>query len=151
GQWHKTGDGHAIREQNIPEIIVDEDLNTSPRIFALNTATGERALLLDLNPQLRRLKLGRVEEIKFEGAAEHDIRAGLYLPVDYVPGKKYPVVIQTHGFDPESFWIDGPYPTAYAAQGLATLGICVLQLPSTHEWISTPEEGPKMVETFEDA
>jgi len=151
GQWHKVADGNGRRGRNLPEIITDEDLNQPPRIFALDTDTGVKALVLDLNPQLRRLKLGRVEEVKFEGAGGHDIDAGLYLPIDYVPGNKYPLVIQTHGFDPESFWIDGPYPTAYAAQGLSAVGICVLQLPSTHEWISTPDEGPKMVETFEHA
>jgi Prolyl oligopeptidase family len=150
GGWRKI---EAIRGMRggIPEITTEEDLNTPPRIFALNTITGEKAVILDLNPQLRRLRLARVEDIRFEGAAGHEIRAGLYLPPDYEPGRHYPLVIQTHGFDPTSFWIDGPYPTAYAAQGLATLGICVLQLPSTHDWISTPEEGPKMVETFERA
>lgn len=151
GQWHNAEKIHIIRDQNTPEIVAVEDLNTPPRIFALNTETGKKTQLLDLNPQLRHLKLARVEVAKFAGAGGHEIEAGLYLPVDYVPGKKYPLVIQTHGFDPGSFWIDGPYPTAYAAQGLATMGICVLQLPSTHEWISTPQEGPKMVETFERA
>lgn len=150
GVWRRVEVVDHVRDQ-IPEIITEEDLNTPPRLFALNTLTGEKSLLLDLNPQVRHLRLARVEETGFEGAAGKQIRAGLYLPLDYAPGKQYPLVIQTHGFDPTSFWIDGPYPTAYAAQGLATIGICVLQLPSTHEWISTPEEGPKMVDTLERA
>ena len=53
---------------------------------------------------------------------QKEVRAGLYFPVGYVPGKKYPLVVQTHGFDPKSFWIEGSFTTAFAAQALAVIG-----------------------------
>jgi dipeptidyl aminopeptidase/acylaminoacyl peptidase len=150
GRWHKFQQ-HAVADRNSPEILAEQDLNTPPRIVVLDRSTGHKSLLLDLNPQFRKLRFASVEQIKFRGADDQEIRAGLYLPLDYEPGKHYPLVIQTHGFDPRAFWIDGPYPTAFAAQALASIGISVLQLPTSHNWVSTPEEGPKMVETFERA
>ena len=56
-------------------------------------------------------------------------RAGLYWPLNYVAGRKYPLVIQTHGWTPDRFWMDGPWTTAFAAQALAGKGFFVLQVP----------------------
>lgn len=146
GRWEK--DRETIGEPDVPVITTEQDLNTPPRIVALDSVHGEKAVLLELNPVFKSLRFGRVEEVSFRGADNHEIHAGLYFPPDYVRGKRYPLVIQTHGFDPGSFWIDGSFPTAFAAQGLAATGMLVLQLPSSHDWVGTPEEGPKMVETF---
>jgi dipeptidyl aminopeptidase/acylaminoacyl peptidase len=55
---------------------------------------------------------------------------GLIYPTSYKPGMRYPLVIQTHGFSPNSFLVDGPFffTTSMAAQALANKGIVVLQL-----------------------
>jgi dipeptidyl aminopeptidase/acylaminoacyl peptidase len=53
---------------------------------------------------------------------------GLVKPVDYVPGRRYPLVIQTHGFANFAFMTDGQFPTAMAARPLASQGIAVLQV-----------------------
>ena len=91
--------------------------------------------------------------MKWIGGSNNEIEGGLYLPPDYAPGKKYPLVIQTHGFDPAEFWLDGPFSTAFAAQPLAAKGIVVLQVPDSHDWTirDTPKEDPIMMETFEKA
>jgi dipeptidyl aminopeptidase/acylaminoacyl peptidase len=106
---------------------------------------------MDPNPQLQEIAFGKVEEIQFTGAAQKEVRAGLYFPVGYVPGKKYPLVVQTNGFDPKSFWIEGSFTTAFAAQALAGRGFLVLQVPDVHDWDVTPDEGPNMAETLERA
>ncbi len=110
------------------EIAVEEDMNTPPRLVARDLKTGTRSLLLDPNPQFRDLRFGQVEEIKCKSADGHEITAGLYRPPDYVSGKRYPLVIQTHGWTSDRLWIDGPDTTAFAAQPLAAKGFVVIQL-----------------------
>src|SRR4029077_270323 len=112
-----------------------------------------RGVILDLNPQFKDLALGRVEAIKWPAGDGREVEGGLYLPPDYVPGERYPLVIQTHGFDPREFWIDGPFSTANAAQPLASEGMVVLQIPDDNDltFSGTPEEAPRMMETYEGA
>jgi len=84
------------------------------------------------------------------------MRGGLYLPPDYQPNHRYPLVIQTHAFDPNKFWIDGPWTSAFAAQPLATRGIVVLQVGGSADgsdslYRSTPSEAPRQMAAFEGA
>jgi dipeptidyl aminopeptidase/acylaminoacyl peptidase len=132
-------------------ITAKQDLNTPPKIMVSNSRVARKATLLDLNPQFRELELGHVEEISFVGAEHKSVNAGLYFPVGYVAGQKYPLVVQTHGFDPKSFWVDGSFTTAFAAQALAGRGFLVLQVPDIHDWDETPAEAPNMMETLERA
>jgi dipeptidyl aminopeptidase/acylaminoacyl peptidase len=69
-----------------------------------------------------------MEEMRWTDGSGNPVIGGLYLPPDYAAGKRYPLVIQTHGFDPHVFRIDGPYTTAFAAQPLAGKGIVVKKL-----------------------
>jgi len=143
--------GADVETDSLPEIVADQDLNQSPRIVAVDPRTGRRGLVWDPNPQFHEIAFGHVEEVTWTGGAGRTVHGGLYLPPDYVPGKRYPLVIQTHGFDPHGFWIDGPFTTAFAAQALATRGFIVLQVPDSHEAELTPEEAPRMVKTYESA
>ncbi len=133
------------------KVLAQQDLSTPPKIVVSDAKTGRETILLDLNPQLKDIELGHVKEIRFNGAEHLEVHAGLYFPPDYVTGKKYPLVVQTHGFDSKSFWVDGSFTTAYAAQALASHGILVLQVPDMHTWDGTPDEAPKMMETLERA
>lgn len=110
------------------EIVLNEGMNDPPKIYARQPRTHQERLLLDLNPQFDELRFGRVEEIQWPWSKGHVIKAGLYYPPNYVPGKRYPLVIQTHEWSPNRFWIDGPWTTAYAAQPLAAKDIMVLQV-----------------------
>ena len=58
-----------------------------------------------------------------------EVTGGLYYPPDYVPGKKYPLVIQTHGYVPTQFSMDGrsEWSSNFAARPLAAQGMLVLQ------------------------
>ncbi len=133
------------------QITAEQDLSTPPKIVASDPATGRKSILLDLGLPLKEIELGHVEEITFVGAGHLEVHAGLYFPPGYESQKKYPLVIQTHGFDPKGFWIDGSFTTAFAAQALASHGMLVLQIPDRHDWDGTPDEAPKMMETFERA
>lgn len=135
--WPKQGSA----SRNL-EVALEEDLNTPPKIHVSNPKTSQNARLLDLNPDFRDLKLGAVKTIEWE-VAGIEIIGGLYLPPDYVPGKRYPLVIQTHGFVPKQFSMDGrsEWSSGFAARPLAANGIVVLQMynfkdPRDHDRVS---------------
>ncbi len=149
GQWVAA---ETPGEDALPLMVVArQDLNTPPTIVVSDARTHREAVLLDPNPQFRELAFVKVEEIRFTGADFREARAGLYYPPDYVADKKYPLIVQTHGFDPKSFWMDGSFTTAFAAQTLASRGFLVLQVPDLHDWDGTPKEAPNMAETLERA
>jgi hypothetical protein len=142
----------AIALSSLPDIVLAEDMNQPPRIFAIDPGTGLKSLLMDLNPQFQSLALTRVEEVGWNTFRHNEVKAGLYWPVDYVTGKKYPLVIQTHGWSPDRFWIDGPWTTAFAAQALASKGFFVLQVPDP-DWhlMDTPKEVPAAMAVYDGA
>jgi dipeptidyl aminopeptidase/acylaminoacyl peptidase len=137
--------------RNESEITVVQNLNSPPRIAAINPATGQTTIILDLNPQFRHIHFGEVKKIVWRGGNGTEVAGGLYLPPDYVSGRRYPLVIQTNGFEPHQFWIDGPFAAAFAAQALAANDFVVLQIPDGHYSMDTPEEAPLMAETYENA
>jgi dipeptidyl aminopeptidase/acylaminoacyl peptidase len=139
-----------LKQQRSISVTARQDLNTPP-VIAVSDGSGRTATLLDPNPEFREMAFGAVQEIKFLGAMRKEVRAGLYFPVGHVPGKKYPLIVQTHGFDPKSFWIEGSFTTAFAAQALAGRGFLVLQVPDTHAGEGTPDEAPNMAKTLERA
>jgi dipeptidyl aminopeptidase/acylaminoacyl peptidase len=130
-------------------ISVDEDSNTPPRLFATDLKAGKRGMLFDPNPQFKNLRFGHVEEFRCKTTGGGEIRAGLYYPPNYIPGSRYPLVIQTHGWNSSQFWIDGPYTTAFAAQSLAARGFVVVQVGDETD-ISTPSEAKSTMNQLED-
>ena len=138
-----------------PEISLEEGMNDPPRIVTVDR-DGKRSVLLDLNPQFKTLEFAKEELIRWKATDGHEVEGGLYLPLDYVPGRRYPLVIQTHGFRQERFDIDGPYTSAFAAQPLAGKGIMVLQAekPVQSELLghlATAQEAPWRVSAYEGA
>lgn len=153
--WQESGTtGKDESSINRIDLIVEEDINTPPKVAAVNSETKQKALLLDLNPQFKELAFGKVEHVTWTTIDGQKREGGLYLPPDYVPGKKYPLVIQTHGFNPKSFWIDGPSTTAFAAQSLAGKGIIVIQIDDAKDRMNvmyTPEGAPRDMAAYEGA
>jgi dipeptidyl aminopeptidase/acylaminoacyl peptidase len=145
--WERSDNVSGKDKQSEPTVFVDEDLNRPPQIVAEDPETKQRGVVFDLNPQFAAMSLGHVKEIRWSDTAGHEIIGALYLPPDYVQNKRYPLVIQTHGYRPHEFWIDGPYATAFVAQPLASRGIAVLQLPEVAA--GTADEGERNVLAFE--
>jgi dipeptidyl aminopeptidase/acylaminoacyl peptidase len=144
-------------EKSRVEVTLEESKNVSPRIFVTDRSIGRKALLLDLNPQFRDFAFGNVETFKWQAIDGHEVEGGLYYPPDYRAGKRYPLVIQTHGFEEGRFWMNGPWNSAFAAQPLAAQGIMVLQVGNSTEqgadrsFINTVREGPRRMAAFEGA
>jgi dipeptidyl aminopeptidase/acylaminoacyl peptidase len=133
------------------DVSLEEAANAPPNIFVKDLSTGRTSLLMDLNPQFKNFVFAQVEAVKFTAKDGHEVKGGLYRPPGFIPGNRYPLVIQTHGWNPERFWIDGPYSTAFAAQPLACLGIVVLQLEEDSSRSSTPNENREEMAAYEGA
>lgn len=133
--FHKTGEtwSRSVAPEPAavalqPDIVLVEDMNTPPHIVAVDPTTGHQSRLMDLNPQFRDIALARVEEITWKAGYGRELKGGLYWPPDYIPGKKYPLILQTHAWLDNKFWMDGPWTTAFSAQALAGKGFFVLQV-----------------------
>jgi len=165
GKLRKIGEEELQKEiarteenQALVTVKLQEDTNTPPKIYVSDPGSKRRALLLDLNPQFSDLNFGRVETISWKTAEGYEMAGGLYLPPDYEPGKRYPLVIQTHGFTTSRFSMDGTsadWSSAYAARMLAAKGFVVAQMGSfkdqglDEKFVNTEMEGPSDMSTIE--
>jgi len=127
--WKERATGDDTGEAPVkPIVTLEEDPNNSPKVY-LSDMHGERkGLLLDLNPQFKGLRFGRVETVTWMATDGSEWQGSLFFPPAYVPGKHYPLIIQTHGFDPTRFYIDGPWSVGFAAQPFAAKEFVVLQI-----------------------
>jgi dipeptidyl aminopeptidase/acylaminoacyl peptidase len=68
-------------------------------IYAADIDLKDLALLTDANPWLREegFKMGKVETVKWKNNDGQEIEGVLTYPVDYKPGKKYPLILNPHG------------------------------------------------------
>ena len=150
--WSKASAPEETAARFLPDIVLDESMNIPPRICAVDPQTGRKSLVMDLNPQFQNLALARVEEITWKDSRGNEVKGGLYWPPDYAAGKKYPLVVQTHGWITNRFWMDGPFTTAFAAQALAGKGFFVVQDngPDWHTWV-TSKEAPRAMASYEGA
>jgi hypothetical protein len=124
-----------------PPVYVKEDMNQPPTLVSRNRA-GKETVLLDPNPALgSQIRFAKVEWIKQVGPDGKAWEGRLYYPLNYQPGRRYPLVFQTYvyarreefslyGFDGSSL---GPGISAYIAQPLASRDVFVLHGPSRAE------------------
>lgn len=142
GEWRQVDASSGHKPSAQVEIQVRQDPNTPPSVFGVNPATHEERLLFEVNPELRKFELGHVEKFHWAAKDGKPWTGMLYYPVHYQPGRRYPLVIQTHGYTIR-FSLDGGFSTAFAAQPLAAAGIAVLQTggPDDGEfYVATPRE-----------
>lgn len=122
-----------------------------PKIYVSSSACSCTKEMFDPNPQAERFNFGAAQTVSWTDANDITWRAGLILPTDYVAGRNYPLVVQTHGYQSSEFLADGPVggTTAFAAQPLANAGIMVLQVPDTPAATTTDErEGSLYAEGY---
>jgi hypothetical protein len=151
GTWRQVevGDADPTDARSPIKVLLEQDINTRPKLFAVSMRTGRKSVLLDPNPQFDRLRFGRVENISFTASNGRAAQAALFFPADYVKGKRYPLVIQTHGNNLHEFAIDGPYSTAFAAQPLSGKDIAVVQLLEDWNRLEAPGEVTDEVAVYE--
>jgi hypothetical protein len=162
GQWKKldtAADGKALAGTGTPsgtamplQVEIHQDLNIPPALWAIDESTGTSKKLWDPNPKLTEMQLGEASVYRWKDATGYNWSASLIKPLGYVPGTRYPLIIQTHGFHYEhEFITDGAYTTAFAGRAFATAGFMVLETRDRHDHESTSEEAPTMVRAFESA
>jgi hypothetical protein len=150
-EWRAVDPEQAMMFGNVQfpiDIEQVQGINTPPRLFAVDNSSGRKTLLLDLNPQFSGIQFGEVQEISFRRSDGIPAQGGLYLPLGFTNGQRYPLVIQTHGWNRTRFAIDGESTAGYGAQALAGSGFVVAQLPLAKE-LSTPKEGPANMAMYE--
>lgn len=142
--------GRFPAEHNGLTVIVKQWLNDPPMLVATNRQTSR--VIWDPNPQFKGIELGDASVYTYKDKQGREWKAGLYKPSDYKPGRRYPLVIQTHGFSASLFIPSGGFSTAFAARALAAAGIIVLHVSDDDGCpIETSEEGPCAVSDYEAA
>lgn len=130
GGWRSAAEtAKAVSEGGRPNVYVRQGLNDPPVVVAQDVVAQKSRVIWDPNPQLKNIARAAVSVYRWRDAAGHEWSGGLYRPVKYVSGRRYPLVIQTHGFLNDRFSFSGIFPTAMAARALAQNGIMVLQAP----------------------
>jgi dipeptidyl aminopeptidase/acylaminoacyl peptidase len=159
-EYRQTSDGSwVVAQQTIGadravggglKVTVTQGLNDPPVLTATDLNTKVSRRVWDPNTQLKDIALGQASVYKWKDKGGRDWKGGLFKPVPYETGHRYPLVIQTHGFSETKFEPSGVYPTAFAARALAGAGLAVLQVQDCPIY-STPEEGPCNVAGYESA
>jgi dipeptidyl aminopeptidase/acylaminoacyl peptidase len=159
-EFSKNGDQwvRKAEEEDGPEpgsnIKISQSIGHRPKLVLVDRGSHSETVILDPNPQFDHFQFGRAEVIHWKGKRGEALIGGLVYPVGYTPGACYPLVIQTHGFQPDQFLLDGSFTTAMAAQELANKGIAVLQLgesPLYDKAEGTPDFGPVNLSQYESA
>lgn len=102
--WSRAAD--AVRSIHVSEARLSgcvydrawfyclEDAPTQPqRLVRISAQTAEHQVLWDPNPQWRRLTMPRVERLDTTSPGGQASYAHLVYPLDYVAGRRYPLVI----------------------------------------------------------
>jgi dipeptidyl aminopeptidase/acylaminoacyl peptidase len=114
-------------EETSVRVAVKESLNNPPALWVTTLRTGRSKKLWDPNPQFKSMRFGETTVYHWTDKTGYEWTGGLVKPVDYVPGTRYPLVIQLYQFRQNEFMTDGMDPTAMAARPLASAGIFFLQ------------------------
>ena len=83
--------------------------------------------LTDLNPQYKKKTIARTEVLHWKGANDDEVEGILYYPFDYQPGKKYPLVVATHGGPAGADHDSWSESWAYSQQMMTQRGAFVLK------------------------
>jgi dipeptidyl aminopeptidase/acylaminoacyl peptidase len=121
-------------------LAIRQDLNTPPALYVSDGASPASKELWDPNPQLNALDLGDASPFKWRDSSGQDWVGGLVRPPQFKPGKRYPLVVQTHGFRRYQFMSVGEFTSANAARPMAAAGFIVLQAPDSFGSLLTKNE-----------
>ncbi len=117
------------RDDETGQIFISySDPTTSPTVFAVGDLDdvddrGKWTKLVDVNPQLEEIALGRTEEVNWTSTDGKTVGGVLVYPVDYEEGQRYPLMVIIHG-GPASADIlrfNGRNDQVYAGAGYAVL------------------------------
>lgn len=118
---------HPVEMATNGRIVVGtfSDTLTPPELFQFRPGDKKATPFAVLNPQFDQLTLAPAKEVHWKTSAGYPISGVLLLPPNYVPGEKYPLVIQTKPFGSFFTCSFGDFPS-FAPQPIANAGIMYL-------------------------
>ena len=151
--WRRTlqRSGPLSEARDELQFSVKEGLNDPPILTVTDTQSQKSRMLWNPNPQLDDITLGQASVYRWKDSTGLDWKGGLYLPVPLEQGRRYPLVLQTHGFSEIYFTPSGIYPTTFAARTLAASGMVVLQVGECLPAPAKDSEGACHVRGYESA
>jgi hypothetical protein len=117
-----------------------QSLDEPPSLWGQDVNDSHSVEIWNPNPQIEGKVSGTTSVFHWLDKRKREWTGGLMLPDGFKPGVRYPFVIQTHGFSPGHFLVDGVWPTAMAARPLAAAGFVVLQIEDRYEQNMSAEE-----------
>jgi hypothetical protein len=142
--WRELSAQKCIRDSSTDapvRLLLEQNLNEIPSIWAKNWDGKHQRKIWNPNSGIPS-NIGTASVYHWEDVHHRVWNGVLLLPVGYQKGTRYPLVIQTHGFNDAEFLSDGAYVTGSAARPLAAAGFVVLQIEDKriYELQGSPEE-----------
>ncbi len=100
---HEQASTRATKDETSQRIVIDyADPRMPPTLFTVASAAdlGSRTRwtqLTDANPDVAKLALGDESEITWKSLDGRSVGGILIKPVNYEPGKRYPLIVALHG------------------------------------------------------
>lgn len=132
---------------------VKDGLREAPEMVAYHLGDKQSERLTDLNPQLRHRRFGEIIPYHWrKGSGQRSPADGFLIrPVDYQPGRRYPLVILLDDLtlrrEGEPYLLDAAWQlSGHAIQMLAARGFMVLytRQPPLRDIMQTSQEGERM-------
>lgn len=111
-------------------VLFKDAASTGTFLWATNAAGGDAKKLLSLNEHMANVAMGETRLIEYRGIEGQALKAGVILPPDYVPGRKYPMLLWVYagatvrGLDSDFFNLYSPgmyNMRLYAAKGYVVM------------------------------
>lgn len=134
-------------------LRIDESLNQPPDLVAELTGPGRsrRVQLTELNPQFG-AAWGSMRPYSWTDSAGRTWQGGLMVPTGFTPGRPQALVIQTYGFSPTRFYLDGSnthdgFTSGFAGRAFLREGLLVLAMPF-YDTRGTPASASLAIQDF---
>jgi dipeptidyl aminopeptidase/acylaminoacyl peptidase len=122
-----VADGHVAAAVTSGDVLVYalDHFRSPDDLYTIRPDGTKSARITELNAaRLAAARMGESEQFSFKGAGDDTVYAWVVKPVDFDPGKKYPVALLIHGGPQGSFGSDFHYrwnPQVYAGAGYAVV------------------------------
>lgn len=109
--------------------------NVPPSPSIVDLGTSKIRSLADVNPQLQKISVGHVTELRWTNKYGAETTGYLLKPFNYVEGKRYPLLVIWYGFEGK-FVTQAEWLSSYPAQAFARDGFAVLMAnyPPYDDW-----------------
>lgn len=125
--WSSSSSRKLENTSNL-RLSISEALNEQPVLVATDSVTGQSRTIFDPNPQLAGIEMASVSAYEWQDSHGRKNHGLLVTPPGFDSARRYPLVIQTHGFNAYRFFRVGYSDTANAGRALVSRGIVVLQV-----------------------